>query len=261
MSRPRLSVVIIARNEAERLPDCLASVQGLADELVLLDTESTDDTPELARAAGARVERQPFRGFGPTKQASVDLASGDWVLSIDADERVSPELAAEIRAVVAAPDSLSGYELRWEVWFLGGRMRFGGIGDKHVVKLFRRGQARFSDDAMHERVQVDGPVGRLRGPLQHHTVRTLGEYLGKLKRLEYEASVRADQLAARGVRYRWWDVLRLPGNFLLYTVVRLGVLDGVRGWIWAAASAYLSWRKRDLLRDRPAAGPRIGRSP
>ena len=253
--RPRLSAAIIARDEAERLPDCLASLRGLADEIVVLDTMSADATPDIARRAGARVERHAFEGFGPSKQRSVDLATGTWVLSIDADERVTPALAAEIRRVIASADAAAGYEVRWEVYFLGHRMRFGGLGSKWVLKLFRRDAARFTDEPIHEHVRVTGRIARLRTPLQHHTVRHISEYLSKLVRLEREAAIRARELAARGKRPRWWDVLRLPINFFLYAVLRLGVLDGVPGLIWAAGSAYLSWRRRDLLRARPAAGP------
>jgi glycosyltransferase involved in cell wall biosynthesis len=252
---PRLSVAIIARNEAERLPGCLASVRDLADEIILLDTLSTDATAEIARAAGARVERHPFEGFGPSKQRSVNLTTGDWVLSLDADERVSPALAAEIRRIVADPTAAAAYEVRWEVYFLGRRMRHGGLGSKWVLKLFRRGAGRFTDELIHEHVRIDGPVARLAAPLEHHTVRHMTEYFGKLQRLEREAAIRAHELRERGREPRWWDILRLPANFLLYAIVRLGILDGMPGLIWAAGSAYLSWRKRDLLRTQPAAGP------
>jgi len=253
---PRLSVAIIARDEEQRLPACLASVQGLADEVVVVDTMSRDRTGELARAAGARVEQLPFEGFGPTKQRAVDATRGPWVLSLDADERVSPELAAQIRRVVSDPDAADGYALRWQAYFLGRRMRFGGFGSEWVVKLFKRDAGRFTQVPLHEHVEVRGRVGRLTGPLEHHSIRTMREYAGKLERY---AATNAVSLAARGVRYRWWDPLRLPVNFLLYYVVRLGFLDGMAGTIWAAGSAYHSWRKRDLLRRSPAAGPAAAR--
>lgn len=253
---PRLSVAIIARDEEERLPACLASVRGLADEIVVIDTMSRDRTGELARAAGARVERCQFEGFGPTKQRAVDATRGPWVLSLDADERVSPELAAEIRGAVTGPAAADGYALRWRTYFLGRRMRFGGFGSEWVVKLFKRDSCRFTQVPLHEHVEVRGRVERLTGPLEHHSIRTIGEFTDKLERY---AAMHAETLAARGVRYRWWDSLRLPVNFLLLYVVRLGFLDGMAGVIWAAGSAYHSWRKRDLLRRAPAAGPAAAR--
>ena len=253
---PRLSVAIIARDEEQRLPACLASVRGLADEIVVIDTMSQDRTAELARAAGARVEQHPFEGFGPTKQRAVDATHGPWVLSLDADERVSLELAAQIRRVVSGADAADGYALRWQGYFLGRRMRFGGFGSEWVVKLFRRESGRFTQAPLHEHVEVHGRVERLTGPLEHHSIRTMREFADKLERY---AAMHAESLAARGVRYRWWDPLRLPVNFILFYVVRLGFLDGMAGVIWAAGSAYHSWRKRDLLRPAPAAGPAVMR--
>ena len=131
---------------------------------------------------------------------------------------------------------------------LAGRMlRFGGLRDEWVVKLFRRGRGRFTADQVHEHVDVTGRTGRLAGSLEHHTVRSLGEYVTKV---EWYAAIRADELAARGVRWRPWDVLRLPLNFILIAFVRLGVLDGAPGLLYAGVTAYSSWLKRELLRLR-----------
>ena len=248
MSAPRLSVAIIARNEADRLPGCLASVQGLADEVVVLDTGSTDNTVAIAEAAGARVARHDFLGFGPTKQMAIELTNGAWILSIDADERLSPALAAAIRQVLASPSAAEGYELNRRMFLLGRMLRFGGLHDEWVVKLFRRGRGHFTAAQVHEHVDVTGRTGRIAGVLEHHTVRTLGEYVTKV---EWYAAMRADELAVRGVRWRPWDALRLPLNFLLIAVLRLGVLDGTAGLVYAGVTAYSSWLKRDLLRRRP----------
>ena len=137
----RLSAVIIARNEVANLPACLASLAGLADEIVVVDSESTDGTAAIARASGARVATHRFDGFGAAKQRALDLATGTWALSIDADEVVTPALAAEIRAVVASSAEANGFELRRDVFFVGRRLRFGGMGNDWVLRLFRRGEA------------------------------------------------------------------------------------------------------------------------
>lgn len=250
MNVPRLSVAIIARNEADRLPGCLASVRGLADEIVVLDTGSTDDTIALAEAAGARVARHDFLGFGPTKQMAADLTRGAWILSLDADERLSPALAAALRQVLDDPSAADAYELNRRMILLGRMLRFGGLRDEWVVKLFRRGRGRFTTDQVHEHVETTGRTGRLKGPLEHHTVRSLGDYVRKV---EWYAAMRADELAARGVRWRVWDPLRLPLNVGLIAGLRLGVLDGVPGILYAWVTAYSSWLKRDLLRRGPEA--------
>jgi glycosyltransferase involved in cell wall biosynthesis len=245
-----LSVAIIARNEADRLPGCLASVRGLADEVVVLDTGSTDDTAAIAAAAGARVSRHGFMGFGTTKQLAAELTNGRWVLSLDADERLSPALAAAIRRVLDDPAAADAYQLNRRMILLGRMLRFGGLRDEWVVKLFRRGRGRFTADTVHEHVQVNGTTGRLAGALEHHTVRSLGEYVAKV---EWYAAMRAEELAGRGVRWRIWDPLRLPLNVGLIAGLRLGVLDGVPGVLYAWVTAYSSWLKRDLLRRGPEA--------
>jgi len=234
----RLSAVIIARNEEANLPACLASLAGLADEIVVVDSESTDRTAAIARAAGARVATHRFDGFGAAKQRALDMATGTWALSIDADEVVTPALAAEIRAVVASPTEANGFELRRDVFFVGRRLRFGGMGNDWVLRLFRRSEARFSADRIHEHVEVRGRTARLRSTLEHHAYRTLTEHVEKMNRY---TDMQAELKAKRGVRYRTWMWLRLPWEVLARLVLRLGVLDGTAGILFATMSAYSAW--------------------
>jgi glycosyltransferase involved in cell wall biosynthesis len=235
---PRLSAVLITRNEERRLGVCLASLAGLADEIVILDTMSTDGTVALARAAGARVEQAAFAGFGPAKRRALELATGDWVLSIDADERLTVELREEIRRAVLAEEGPDGYWMRRDVYYLGQRMRFGGLGHDWVLRLFRRGRGHFTSAQVHERVEVAGATESLTGRLEHHTCATLDEHLAKVQRY---SALQADELAARGRVYRWWDWLRIPVELFLRIVVRLAFLDGARGMVYATVSAYGKW--------------------
>lgn len=247
---PRLSAAVITLDEERRIGPCLDSLSGLADEIVVLDTMSADRTVEMARSKGARVERAAFEGFGPTKERALGLATGEWVLSIDADERVTPRLAAEIRRAIAASDSADGYWIRRDVYYLGRRMRFGGLGNDWVLRLFRRGRGRFTPARVHERVEVTGATARLGGALEHHTCETFAEHLAKVERY---ASLRSEELAARGRRYRSSDLLRIPVEFLLRAVLRLGVLDGTAGLVYAAVSAYAKWLRYAKLLDRAPA--------
>src|SRR5690606_67187 len=151
----QLSVIIITHNEAQNIAECLDSVP-FADEWIVLDSGSTDGTQAIARGRGARVEvSEGWPGFGPQKNAALDLAGGDWVLSLDADERVTPELAQEIQAVIANPQGLDAYDIPRLSSFCGKFLRHGWYPDR-VLRLFRRGQARFSDDHVHERVLAAG---------------------------------------------------------------------------------------------------------
>jgi len=236
----RLSAVIITRNEETNLPACLASLRGLADEIVVLDSESTDGTVALARAAGARVTAHRFDGFGAAKQRALELATGVWVLSIDADEVVTPALADEIRSRVGSEGEPGGYYVRRNVFFVGRRLRFGGMGNDWVLRLFQRAGARFSPDRVHEHVEVQGRTARLRAPLEHHAYRNLTEHVEKMNRY---TDVQAALKTERGRRYRTWMWLRLPWEVFARLVLRLGVLDGTPGVLFATMSAYSAWLK------------------
>jgi len=236
----RLSAVIITRNEAANLPGCLASLRGLVDEVVVVDSGSDDATVAIAESAGARVARRPFTGFGAAKQAALEMASGEWVLSVDADEQVTPALAAEIRSVIGAGRGPAGYLVRRDVFFLGRRLRFGGMNNDWVLRVFRRESGRFSTDRVHERILVPGRPGRLRGTLVHHPYRSLAVHVEKMNRY---TELQADALLARGRSYRAWMWLRLPWKVFARLVLRLGVLDGTPGVLFATMSAYSSWLK------------------
>ncbi|MGH7718635.1 MAG: glycosyltransferase family 2 protein, partial [Gemmatimonadaceae bacterium] len=146
----RLSAFLIVHDEERHLPDCLASLRGLADEIVVLDDGSTDATVDIARAAGATVSHRPFDDYGHQKQAALELTTGEWVLSVDADERVTPALAEAIRAAIASPAAADGYWVRRDLLYLGARLRFGGTGSDWILRLARRAKTRFALLPVHE---------------------------------------------------------------------------------------------------------------
>ena len=177
--RQFLSAVLIAHDAAAQLPDCLASL-AFADEIVLVDSGSQDGTPELAERLGARVVRHAWLGFGPQKQLAVAAARHDWVLAIDADERVTPALAAAIEAVLRAPTH-PAWQMARANFFMGRYLRHGEGYPDWSLRLFDRRVARWSDDAVHEKVLTDAPVGRLPrdAALLHHSADSLATYLDK----------------------------------------------------------------------------------
>jgi glycosyltransferase involved in cell wall biosynthesis len=253
-----LSVVIIALDEEARLAQCLASV-SFADEVVVLDSGSRDRTVEIARAAGARVETSPdWPGFGPQKNRALALATRDWVLSIDADERVTPGLREEILAVVrsgaASPDA---FDMPRRSSYCGQYMAHSGWYPDRVTRLFRRGRARFSDDIVHERLVTQGPVGHLRSDLLHETFDDLGDVLRKLDaystagaRRMWEQGRRAS--LARAVASGLWSFIR---TYLL----QRGFLDGRMGFVLAVSNAegtYYRYLKLWLLERAAASGGR-----
>ena len=230
---PAISAIIITRNEADNIVDCIDSV-AFCDEVIVLDCGSTDATTDLAKAKGARVSIQDWRGFGAQKNAALALATTDWVLSIDADERVSPELAGAIRQAVAAGHA-DGYQLARLSSFCGRAMRHSGWFPDHVLRLSRRGLARFSDDLVHERMICDGLVERLSGHLLHYPVSRLEDALSRMDRY---STLGADMLAtserrvsfSSGIAHGLWTFFRTY-------VLRRGFLDGREGFLLAVANA------------------------
>lgn len=231
----QLSVILITRNEARHVAACLESVK-FADEWIVVDSASSDETAAIARAHGAQVVVTPdWPGFGPQKGRALALARGRWVLSIDADERVTPELAREIMAVVSEtqPGTHAAYELPRLSSFCGQWMRHGDWYPDRVLRLFRREQARFSDDQVHERVLVEGgaKVGRLCGHLLHETMPSLHEAIEKMNR--YSSGRAAEKLAA-GRRGGLGSALaHAAWAFVRCYLLKLGVLDGRLGFVLA----------------------------
>ncbi len=247
---PLLSAIVITRDEAANIGECL---EGLAfcDERIVVDSGSTDATIDIARSKGARVEVHPWSGFGPQKNYALSLATGTWVLSIDADERIAPKLAGAIKAALADP-SVDGWEILRLSSFCGRQMRHSGWYPDYVLRLFRRGKGRFDNAVVHERVICDGKVKRLDEPLIHHPVLRLEDALSRMDRYS-TASAQALVTSGRRVSF-------LAGishgfyAFLRTYVLRAGFLDGAEGFLLAVANAegsYYRYMKAWLAtRDR-----------
>lgn len=230
---PRLSAIVIAKNEAAKIGDCLDSL-AFCDERIVVDSGSSDETVALAQAHGARVVTHDWQGFGAQKNFALAQAAGDWVLSLDADERVTPALAAQIRQAVEAGQA-DGYEMPRLSSFCGRPMRHSGWYPDHVLRLFRRGRARFSDDLVHERVICEGKVARLSEPLIHHPVEKLEDALSRMDRY---SSAGAEMIVQSGRRVSFaTGILRGLWSFLRTYVLRLGFLDGREGFLLAVANA------------------------
>jgi glycosyltransferase involved in cell wall biosynthesis len=240
----RLSVVVITKDEERDLPDCLESVKPLDPEIVVLDSGSNDSTRRIAREYGAKVSSRLFDDFASQKQAAIEMATGDWILSLDADERLTPELAEEIAG--ALDGTADAYDIPYEVWFLGSRLRFGGLGSEHHVRLFRRGRGRFGSPRLHEGVEVSGTVGRLRSRIRHVPYRDLNEYLEKMVLYTDRAALKRYE---RGKRFTPLYHLLPFWEFFMRTVLKGGVLDGFPGILWAGLSSFHTWLKYAKLRE------------
>lgn len=229
----KLSVVIITKNEAHCIGDCLRAV-AFADEVIVLDSGSTDGTVEICRQLGARVEVTDWPGFGMQKNRALDLATGDWVLSLDADETVTPALRDEILSVIHAAEA-DIYSLPRLSSYLGRPMRHSGWWPDRVVRLFRRGSARFSDDLVHEKLVFEGKPGKLKATLEHEAFTSLEEVIDKVNRY---SSAGAEMALRRGKRSSFGSaVLKGLVAFLRTYVIRAGFLDGKEGFMLAVSNA------------------------
>jgi glycosyltransferase involved in cell wall biosynthesis len=226
----RLSVTVIAHNEEARLRACLESA-AWADEIVVVDAESTDRTVAVAREFTDRVTVRPWPGFVAQKNHAIECASGEWVLSLDADEQVTPELRSRIARILAEDGPADGYAIPRRNVFWGRWVRHGGLYPDFQLRLFRRRAGRFTGDGVHESVQVSGRVERLAEPLLHHSYRGIEDFVARSNRY---SSLAARDWIERGRRVRLAHLILRPlGRFLSMYIIRLGVLDGWRGLVLA----------------------------
>lgn len=246
----KLSVIVITKNEASNIQTCLRSV-AFADEIIVLDSGSTDGTPDICRALGARVEVTDWPGFGPQKNRALSLAQGEWVLSLDADETVSDALRADIlRAVMAEGAQI--YAIPRLSTYLGRPMRHSGWWPDHVVRLFRRGCARFSDDLVHESLVFDGKPAYLASPLNHETYTSFEEIIDKINRY---SSAGAEMAFRRG-KDSSLSLAIIKGLFAFFRtyILRAGFLDGREGFMLAVSNAEATYYRQVKLmllkRDR-----------
>lgn len=243
-----LSAIIICHNNIATIRRCLESVSW-ADEIVVVDGGSTDGTLDIVRELATKVHQPAdWPGHGPQKNRALDLATGDWVLSLDSDEWITPEVRAEIEAAIVAPGEKAAFMLPRRSSFCGRFMRHSGWWPDYVRRLFRRGTARFSDDRGHDRLIVNGAVGRLSSPIHHETVTSLEQLIDKMN--TYSAMT-ARNLHENG---RGASILTalLHGGWAFFRTyfLRAGFLDGREGLMLAIANAessYYRYAKLALL--------------
>lgn len=229
-----VSALLITKNEAHRIVPTLECLQWCS-EIIVVDSGSTDATAEICARYGARVVQQPFLGFGRQKQFAVNLSKNDWVLSLDADEVLSPALSAEIQHLLHQQPQHTGYYLRRKLVFMNKVFRYGKESRDHQLRLFNRNQGRWTEKEVHESVQVDGSTGKLQHALLHTSYDDLHQYLEKFNRY---TTLAAGELKARGKkRSHWLIVASFPFYFLQQYLFKGNFLNGFPGYIWSLLSA------------------------
>lgn len=242
-----ISLVIITRNAAAPLATCIASAQALVDDIVVLDSGSSDDTQRIARGLGAEVYEQEFAGFGLQKRKAVSLARNDWVLCLDADEQLTPELARSITVALQSPD-FTAYRFARRNRFFGRYLRHGEAYPDWCVRLFDRRRAHWSDDLVHEKVVVRGEIATLDGDLLHDSADDLTVYLAKQNAY---TNAQAEALFAEGRRTNAWRLAAAPlARFIKFYVFKGGFLDGAAGFAHIAIGSFFTFVKYAKLHER-----------
>jgi glycosyltransferase involved in cell wall biosynthesis len=237
-----LSVILITKNEAANIRDCLQSVSW-ADEIIVVDSGSTDGTPQLAQEMGARVYPHDWPGFGPQKNRALEYATKDWVFSIDADERVTPEQRAELE-IAMQETTADGYFCPRLSQFCGTFIHHSGWYPDYVLRLFKRGKGRFSDSLVHESIILEGRAERLNIPLLHYSYLTMADVERKV---EHYSDAAARQMFQAGKRTNWVRAVASGAwAFVRTYIVRAGILDGSAGFQIARMNmrtTFLKYRK------------------
>ena len=240
MKKPRITLFIIAKNEAHRIAACILSARDIVSEIIVVDSNSSDKTALVCKELGALVYTREFDGFANQKNFALSKVSGEWALNLDADERLSSSLQAEILQAVKQPN-VAGYYLPFCNYFLGKKMRFSGLRKEKHLRLVRTQRAHYVGGLVHEGLEVDGPLQILQNPVNHFSYDTIENYFAKFNKY---TTLAAQQMHQSGKRFGLLKLLfTLPFEFLKRYILKLGILDGMRGLLWASFSTYYVYVK------------------
>jgi glycosyltransferase involved in cell wall biosynthesis len=241
------SVIVITKNESRNIDDCLRSVP-FSDDIIVVDAESTDDTAAKARQWTERIYIRPWTGFAAAKQFALAQTKHNWVLWLDADERVMPELATEIQQTIQSGPAHAAFTVARRAYFLGRWIQHSGWYPGRVARLFDKRRARFNDAAVHEGLEIDGPVGELKHDLLHFTDPNIYHYFTKFNRY---TTLATEGLVKKGKYFHLTDVIIRPWwQFMKMYFIRLGFLDGVQGLLLALFSSAYVFTKYAKLWER-----------
>jgi len=222
----KISVIVITKDEEKNISDCLKSVEW-ADEIIVVDSESTDRTIELAKQFTEEIFIRKWEGYVPQKKYALSLAKNEWVLSLDADERITPELKDEIFKL--STGEFSGFKIRRKNFLLKKEIKSCGWENDYQLRLMRKDKASFSDRLVHEKFVVDGEVGTLKNPMLHYTFSSFEEYFEKINNY---TSLKAQELFIKKKRIGGWTIFsHTISAFFAFFIIRLGFKDGVYGLI------------------------------
>jgi glycosyltransferase involved in cell wall biosynthesis len=242
----KISVAIITKDEELNIRPCLESVKW-ADEIVVVDNGSTDHTLRICREYPVQIYQEEWKGYAGQKNSAIAKTRNEWVLSLDADERISPELRQEIQERLTKNKEFSGYFIARKNFFLERWIKHCGWYPDFNLRLFRKSRGHFQERAVHERVEIQGKVGYLKHPLEHRTYRSLNDFFERMHRY---STLAAREMLKEGKRYRFFSVLfRPPFTFLQMYVLRLGFLEGYPGFLLSVLYSFYTFAKYIKLKE------------
>ena len=234
-----VSVIIVALNEAHDIVDCIESVKNWVREIIVYDSGSTDGTPDICESLGARVYRVDWPGDGPQKNRAIDSCTSKWILCLDADERVSESLQFEIQSALRSESKNAAYSMPRSSSFCGTFMRHSGWWPDRIVRLFRNGEARFSNLTTHASLQFSGPLGKFKFPIIHYAYKDLFESISKINDYSEKGANRAFENGKRSSLIK--AIMKSLWAFFRTYILRLGFLDGKMGLVLACSNAHETW--------------------
>ena len=251
----KISAVLITFNEEEKIEAALQSLEGIASEIIVVDSHSLDKTVKLVRKYTDKIFERAWTNYADQKNFADSHAVHPWILSLDADERLSPELRNELLALAKTEPSCAAFSMPRKVFYLGRWIRHSGWYPDRKIRLFRKGLARWEGEYVHERLVVDGDVGTLRGAILHFTYRDIHDHLTRINRF---SDLGAQKLYAAKKKCRWHHLVLLPGSrFLKSYIVKRGFLDGFAGLVIAVLHGYSIFVRYAKLREIWKKGERL----
>jgi len=248
MNELDLSIIIPTYNEETNIEDCLKSALGLAKEIFVVDSFSKDKTLEIAQKYANKVVQHEYINSATQKNWAIPQAKYPWVMILDADERITPELIGEIRSILNPDTKYNGFRIRRENTFFGKPMKYCGWGNDSVLRLFKRDISKYKDKAVHADVECPAPIGVLRHPLSHNSYRSMEQYIEKFQRY---TTWSADDLAKRNIKVSCFHLALKPiGRFLRMYIFNLGFLAGIRGLVLAMLGMFSVFMKYAKLWER-----------
>ena len=242
----KISVAIITKDEEHNIRDCLESVRW-ADEVVVVDNGSTDDTLKICREYRVQVYEEEWKGYSGQKNSAIGKARNEWVLSLDADERVTPDLREEIAGALDENSSVDGYFIARKNFFLGRWIKHCGWYPDFNLRLFRKSRGRFAERTVHEKVKVRGRTANLRYPLMHETYRSLSEFF---QRMDRYSTLAAREMYQEGRKSGFYDIFfRPPFTFLQMYILRAGFLEGYSGFLLSSLYSIYTFAKYTKLKE------------